>query len=167
MRSDSVKWICEKCEKPCVIEADEADSDLPTWCPWALYPTDEKDWADWKVRPIQVGDVTKHGKVKWIDPIGDGEDLVRVGYVGVKDDTPTISEDDFDPVNHPQHYCAGRRYEPWDVIIDWKLDYLTGTALKYISRAGRKDPSKEIEDLRKSIAYMNKRIELLEKEVKG
>lgn len=69
-----------------------------------------------------------------------------------------------DMVEHPKHYCDGRKYEPWDVIIDWKLDYLTGTAVKYLSRAGRKDPSKEIEDLQKAVAYINKRIKQLEAE---
>ena len=67
-----------------------------------------------------------------------------------------------DNVNHPNHYCEGRKYEPWDVIVDWELDYLTGSAVKYLSRAGRKDPSKETEDLRKAIAYIEKRIEVLE-----
>ena len=67
-----------------------------------------------------------------------------------------------DNVNHPDHYCEGRRYEPWDVIVDWQLDYLTGSAVKYLSRAGRKDPSKETEDLRKAIAYIEKRIKVLE-----
>lgn len=67
-----------------------------------------------------------------------------------------------DSVNHPNHYCEGRRYEPWDVIVDWKLDYLTGSAVKYLSRAGRKDQNKEVEDLRKAIAYIEKRIEVLE-----
>ena len=67
-----------------------------------------------------------------------------------------------DSVNHPNHYCEGRRYEPWDVIVDWKLDYLTGSAVKYLSRAGRKDSNKEVEDLRKAVAYIEKRIEVLE-----
>lgn len=67
-----------------------------------------------------------------------------------------------DDVNHPNHYCEGRKYEPWDVIVDWQLDYLTGNAVKYLSRAGRKDPSKETEDLRKAVAYIEKRIEVLE-----
>ena len=67
-----------------------------------------------------------------------------------------------DNVNHPNHYCEGRKYEPWDVIVDWQLDYLTGSAVKYLSRAGRKDPPKETEDLRKAIAYIEKRIEVLE-----
>ena len=68
-----------------------------------------------------------------------------------------------DNVNHPNHYCEGRKYEPWDVIVDWQLDYLTGNAVKYLSRAGRKGgPEKEIEDLQKAIAYIEKRIEVLE-----
>ena len=67
-----------------------------------------------------------------------------------------------DNVNHPNHYCEGRKYEPWGVVIDWQLDYLTGNAVKYLSRAGRKDPSKETEDLRKAVAYIEKRIEVLE-----
>ena len=67
-----------------------------------------------------------------------------------------------DNVNHPNHSGEGRKYEPWDVIVDWQLDYLTGSAVKYLSRAGRKDPSKETEDLRKAIAYIEKRIKVLE-----
>ena len=67
-----------------------------------------------------------------------------------------------DNVNHPNHYCEGRKYEPWDVIVDWELDYLTGSAVKYLSRAGRKNPDKEVEDLQKAIAYIEKRIKVLE-----
>ena len=63
---------------------------------------------------------------------------------------------DFGPVNHPSHYCEGRKYEPIDVIEDWKLDFLTGNALKYISRAGRKND--ESEDLEKAVFYLNRRI---------
>ena len=67
-----------------------------------------------------------------------------------------------DNVNHPNHYCEGKKYEPWDVIVDWELDYLTGSAVKYLSRAGRKNPDKEVEDLQKAIAYIEKRIKVLE-----
>ena len=66
-----------------------------------------------------------------------------------------------DAVNHPSHYCEGRQYEPIDVIIDWDLNMCRGTALKYISRAGRKDKNKEIEDLEKAIFYLKKEIETL------
>lgn len=67
-----------------------------------------------------------------------------------------------DMVNRPSHYIEGRQYEPLNVIADWELNYRLGSALKYISRAGRKDPSKTIEDLQKAVFYLNREIEALE-----
>lgn len=63
-----------------------------------------------------------------------------------------------DIVNHPSHYVDGRKYEPKDVIRDWNLNFSLGNAVKYISRAGRKDASKTIEDLEKAIFYINDEI---------
>lgn len=68
---------------------------------------------------------------------------------------------EYDPVNHPSHYCEGRKYEPIDVIEDWNLGFLTGNALKYISRAGRKND--ELEDLAKAVFYLNRRIQQIKK----
>lgn len=65
-----------------------------------------------------------------------------------------------DTVNNPSHYTEGREYEPIDVIQDWDLDFLLGNALKYISRAGRKNS--ETEDLRKAVFYLSRRITELE-----
>lgn len=65
-------------------------------------------------------------------------------------------------VNHPSHYAEGRKYEPIDVILDWDLPFCPANALKYISRAGRKDPEKIIEDYEKSIWYLKKEIERLQ-----
>jgi hypothetical protein len=65
-------------------------------------------------------------------------------------------------VNRPAHYCEGRKYEPLKVISDWELNYRLGSALKYISRAGRKDPSRTVEDLKKAIFYLDREIEALE-----
>lgn len=54
-------------------------------------------------------------------------------------------------VNHPAHYAEGRKYEPIAVIEDWNLNFSLGSAVKYISRAGRKDKDKVIEDLQKAV----------------
>lgn len=62
----------------------------------------------------------------------------------------------FDEIKNPPHYTEGRNYEPIEVIEDWRLDYHLGNALKYISRAGRKGSF--IEDLKKSIYYLERRI---------
>ncbi len=71
-----------------------------------------------------------------------------------------------DAVNHPSHYTFGK-YETIQVIEDWKLPYHLGNAVKYISRAGRKDPTKTIEDLKKARWYLNRYIKLLQKEAKN
>ncbi len=65
-----------------------------------------------------------------------------------------------DPVNSPSHYTDGK-IEVIDFIEDKKLDYHCGNAIKYIARAGKKDPSKEIQDLQKAVWYLNRRIEKL------
>ena len=67
-----------------------------------------------------------------------------------------------DPINNPSHYAAGRKYETIEVIEDWDLSYRLGNATKYISRAGRKDPAKTVEDLKKARWYLDREIEALE-----
>jgi hypothetical protein len=62
-------------------------------------------------------------------------------------------------VNHPAHYNSGKT-EVIEFIEDQQLDYHLGNALKYICRAGKKDPNKHTEDLRKAIWYIERRIEL-------
>lgn len=64
---------------------------------------------------------------------------------------------EYDPVSKPSHYCEGRKYEPIDVIEDWNLGFHLGNALKYISRAGRKQ--NEVEDLEKAVWYIQRYID--------
>lgn len=66
-----------------------------------------------------------------------------------------------DKINHPKHYCEGRKYEPIDVIEDWGLGMHAGNAVKYISRAGRKGDA--IEDLEKARWYVDRYIEKKDK----
>lgn len=66
-------------------------------------------------------------------------------------------------VNHPAHYNAGK-IEVIEAIEDWMLTYHLGNAVKYIARAGKKDPNKTIEDLQKAVWYINRRIENLKAE---
>ena len=70
-----------------------------------------------------------------------------------------------DPVNRPAHYTDGR-IEVIDFIEDKQLGYHLGNAVKYISRAGKKDPEKTAEDLKKAVWYLNRYIDRLE-EAKG
>lgn len=71
-----------------------------------------------------------------------------------------------DPVNHPSHYADGK-IEVIDFIEDKKLNFHLANAVKYISRAGKKDPSKEIEDLKKARWYLDRYIQKLEEAQKS
>lgn len=64
-------------------------------------------------------------------------------------------------VDHPEHYGGDSVYETIKVIDAWNLDFCLGNAIKYISRAGKKDPEKIIEDLKKAIWYIEHKIWLL------
>ena len=74
-------------------------------------------------------------------------------------ETPVIVNND--PVNHPSHYTFGK-FEVLDVIDDWGLNYERSCVIKYVARAGRKDPAKEAEDLKKARFYLDREIEKLE-----
>lgn len=66
-------------------------------------------------------------------------------------------------VNHPNHYGGDNVYETIKVIEAWGLDFHLGNSVKYISRAGKKDTDKEIQDLEKAKWYLERKIELLKK----
>jgi hypothetical protein len=65
-------------------------------------------------------------------------------------------------IDHPSHY-GGRDnpYEAIKVIEAWCLGFHLGNSVKYISRAGKKNESSEIEDLKKARWYLDRRIEQL------
>ena len=68
-----------------------------------------------------------------------------------------------DMVNHPSHYTDGG-IETIDFIEAKNLPYHLGNAVKYISRAGKKEPEKPAEDLQKAVWYINRYISKLEGE---
>ena len=76
-------------------------------------------------------------------------------------DLQSVSEKICDNVNHPDHYNHGK-IEVIDFIEDKELGFHLGNAVKYISRAGRKNPDKIVEDLQKAAWYINRQIQRLE-----
>lgn len=74
-------------------------------------------------------------------------------------------------VNHPNHYNNGK-IEVIEYIEDQDLGFCLGNAIKYISRAGSKQDfegqdqiTKTVEDLRKAIWYIERRIIEIEKDL--
>jgi hypothetical protein len=73
----------------------------------------------------------------------------------------------YDNVNHPSHYTWLKELCGIEVLdITRHLDFNTGNAVKYLLRAGRKDPKKTIEDLEKAIFYIKDKINMLKNENK-
>lgn len=67
-------------------------------------------------------------------------------------------------INSPSHYTSGG-IEAIDYIkaklgTDGCIAYCLGNVIKYVSRAGKKDVQKELEDLKKAQWYLNKAVQL-------
>jgi hypothetical protein len=73
----------------------------------------------------------------------------------------TTPDPNREQVNHPKHYGGDTPYEAIKVIEAWELDFCLGNTVKYISRAGKKDPAKELEDLKKARWYLDRKIKQL------
>jgi hypothetical protein len=62
-------------------------------------------------------------------------------------------------VNHPDHYGGkDNPFEAIKVIRAWGLSFSLGNVVKYIARAGKKDPAKRLEDLHKAMWYLQEEI---------
>lgn len=67
-------------------------------------------------------------------------------------------------INHPEHYGGEDNvYEAIKVIEAWDLGFCLGNVVKYISRAGKKDAGKLIQDLEKAKWYLDHEIDKLKK----
>jgi hypothetical protein len=67
-----------------------------------------------------------------------------------------------DDVNHPSHYAEGFSNGAEVIDITENLNFNRGNAVKYLARAGKKDPSKEMQDLMKARFYIEREIARME-----
>lgn len=96
---------------------------------------------------------SKCGEESWHEPCD---------YCYIKEEDKMADKAKTEQVDHPKHYNHGK-FEVIDVIEDWELDFHIGNVVKYVSRAGRKSDDTEIQDLKKALWYLKRRIEILEK----
>lgn len=64
-----------------------------------------------------------------------------------------------DNVNSPAHYNQGK-IECIEFIEDQNMGFHLGNAVKYITRAGKKNPDKLQEDLDKALWYIRRYVEI-------
>jgi len=65
-------------------------------------------------------------------------------------------------VDHPAHYNVYKGLEVIDLVE--QMNFNRGNAVKYIARAGLKDPQTTVEDLKKAKWYINREIQRLQGE---
>lgn len=70
---------------------------------------------------------------------------------------------DINLVDHPPHYRAHPSGVECITITE-HMNFCRGNAMKYLWRAGEKDPATEIEDLRKARWYIDREIARIEKQ---
>jgi hypothetical protein len=100
------------------------------------------------------------GGLQWvIDKDMAKESIPEIDVPKILDEV--LGEEKPEAVNHPSHYNMGK-IEVIDAIEDWQLNFNRGSMIKYIARAGRKDPAKEKEDLEKARFYLDREIAALE-----
>jgi hypothetical protein len=66
-----------------------------------------------------------------------------------------------DVVKNPKHY-EQYEFEPVSCIMKNELSFWMGNVIKYVMRAGTKDDTDEVQDLKKAIRYIEMRINQLE-----
>lgn len=66
-----------------------------------------------------------------------------------------------DVVKNPKHY-EQYEFEPVSFIMKNQLSFWMGNVIKYVMRAGTKDDTDEVQDLKKAIRYIEMRINQLE-----
>lgn len=81
-----------------------------------------------------------------------------ISHFGSPDLTKEEPATSVDMVNHPPHYKGYEGFQVIDVVE--QLDYLRGTAVKYIMRAGKKWDT--VEDIDKAIWYLTRYRDKLE-----
>lgn len=63
-----------------------------------------------------------------------------------------------DSVSHPPHYANGWSNGAEVIDLTEHLSFCAGNVVKYVCRAGRKDPDKYVEDLEKAQWYLDREI---------
>lgn len=126
--------------------------------------TDRLKWADGKTAIVVESDDngTVHReytvKIEDMDPSKPPYGLAKIYRFELqKLSEPESEPEEKDAVNHPSHYTDGK-YECIDYMESHRYanNAYVFNAVKYISRAGKKDPDKLDEDLDKAVWYLKR-----------
>lgn len=129
-------------------------------CTKSNYP----HWTVGKEYEVNDGEmVDDDGDHRDIQQIVDYLNKENVNLFNLKFELESVSYK-FEPIDidAPNYYTGG--IETKDYIRSHDLNFNRGSAVKYATRAGKKDKDKEIEDLKKAINFLQFEIDYLENE---
>jgi hypothetical protein len=113
---------------------------------------------------IKQENLTETVREKLDSAIKNREDIIKETTEKFSETFKKLSKDE--EVNHPPHYGGDTTYEVIKVLEAWELGFHLGNVIKYVVRANKKDPKKELQDLRKAQWYLERYIESKSKVVK-
>jgi hypothetical protein len=112
------------------------------------------------MKSLKKKNVSATEEPKWVDP----QDYSKKILDNIPLWNPTITPTTQPDALRPKHYGGeGNKFEVFTVLEAWGLDkdFYLGNVIKYVARAGKKDPTKEKEDLQKALVYLQRRIDSL------
>lgn len=128
---------------------------------WYLFIGDDEYWL-YPVEEIERIDCI-HDPRLVVNPVGQPYmiyDKSKYKYE-LKDNSIEILEN-ADSISHPSHYANGWSNSAEVIDLTEHLSFCAGNVVKYVCRAGRKDPVKHVEDLKKARWYLDREIERIE-----
>lgn len=88
-------------------------------------------------------------------------DLLKADVVAQVQRLSDSSPVEKDMVDRPDHYQgSSASMQAIDVIEEFGLNFNLGNVVKYLLRAGKKDPNKKLEDLKKAKWYLEREVDM-------
>jgi Protein of unknwon function (DUF3310) len=102
-----------------------------------------------------IVDSLRHPWTPSVPAVKTADPAVKTADPAVKTADPAVKT--ADPATRPAYYTFSE-HEPIKVIRAWGLSFALGNVVKYVARAGRKDPTKRVQDLKKARVYLDDEI---------
>lgn len=125
---------------------------------WYLLIADDEYW----LYPVEKIDriVYASGSLLSVYPVGEPYAIYdKSKYTYMLEDGVIEIVENSDNVSHPSHYTYGWSNGAEVIDLTEHLSFCAGNVVKYVCRAGRKDPDKYVEDLEKARWYLDREIE--------
>lgn len=128
---------------------------------WYLFNADDEYW----VYPVEEIERIAYGVDSRLTVYTVGQPYViydKSKYKYELEDNSIKIFENSDNVSHPSHYANGWSNGAEVIDLTEHLSFCAGNVVKYVCRAGRKDPDKHVEDLEKARWYLDREITRVE-----